>query len=117
MIALIIICGAFAKPAVEAALPILGFSDPVASLVGKRWGRRRLFRDKSYAGTLAFFGAGLVTVGILLVLSRPELGMPRIFTVSVCLSAVGAVTELFSSRIDDNFSIPVVCAAVGALLL
>ncbi len=117
LVALIIITWFFPKSAVEAAILVLGFSDPMASLAGKRWGRRKLFRDKSYAGTLAFFVSGLVVVGAWLAYVEPGLGMLRLAGIAAAISAVGAVTELLSSRIDDNLSIPLACAAMGALLL
>jgi dolichol kinase len=117
LLALLVIVAAFPKLPVLAAVLVLGFGDPVASLVGKRWGRKKLFRDKSYAGTLAFFTAGIIAVGAMLSYFAPELGILRIVGVAAAISAVGAVTELLSSRIDDNFSIPIACALIGTLLL
>ncbi len=117
LLALIIITWFFPKVAVEAAVLVLGFSDPIASLVGKRWGRRKLFRDKSWAGTLGFFFTGLISVGALLLLTQPALGVAAGLGIAAGIAAAGAVTELLSSRVDDNLSIPLVCAAVGALLL
>lgn len=117
LLALMIITYAFPKLAVEAAILVLGLADPMASLVGKRWGRRKLFRDKSVAGTAAFFVTSLVAVGALLLLSAEGAVTMRLVLAAGCIAVAGAITELLSSRIDDNFSIPIVCAAVGALLL
>ena len=117
LVALLLITWFFDKLAVEAAILVLGFGDPMASLVGKRWGRRKLFRDKSYAGTLGFFAAGFMAVGTLLFFSLPAFGLLHVVGITSAIVAVGAVTELLSSRIDDNFSIPIACAAIGALLL
>lgn len=117
LLALLIITWFFPKLAVEAAILVLGFGDPMASVIGKRWGRRKLFRDKSYAGTAGFFAAAFLAVGTLLFFALPATGLLHIVGVTSAIVAVGAVTELLSSRIDDNFSIPIACAAVGALLL
>lgn len=117
LLALIIIAAAFPKPAVEAAILVLGLGDPMASLIGKRFGRRKLFRDKSVAGTAAFFVTSFVAVGVLLGLTAEGLSAARLVLAAGGIAVAGAVTELLSSRIDDNFSIPVVCAAIGALLL
>jgi dolichol kinase len=117
LLALILICYVFPKPAVEAAILVLGLGDPIASLVGKRFGKRKLYLDKSWAGSLAFFATAFAAVGAWVALTQPELGLVRVAAVAGAMALVGAVTELFSTRIDDNFSIPVACAAVGALLL
>jgi dolichol kinase len=115
VLALFLITALFPKLAVEAAILILSISDPVASLFGRRFGKKKLFRDKSYAGTLAFFVAGFLSTAALFLLS----GFPLAYGLltAVLMSLVGAITELLSSRIDDNFSIPIASAAVGALLL
>ena len=80
-----------------------------------RLGRKKLFRDKSYAGTLAFFFTGLIVSSSLFL--SAGVGVGYAFIVALLMSLAGAVTELLSSRIDDNFSIPVVCATVGAIFL
>ena len=117
LVALLLIVAVFPQLPVLAAVLVLGFGDPVASLVGKRWGKRKLFRDKSWAGTLAFFTASFAVVVALFLFFAPDLGTLRMLWVAAAIAAVGAVTELLSSRVDDNFSIPITCAAVGALLL
>ena len=115
VLALILITALFPKLAVEAAILILGISDPVASIFGRRFGKRKLFRDKSYAGTIAFFVAGFVSTSALLLSSGVSIGYG--LSIALIMSLAGAVTELLSSRIDDNFSIPLASAAVGALFL
>lgn len=41
--------------AVQVGLLVLTFADPAASLVGKRWGKVKLWKQKSVIGSLAFF--------------------------------------------------------------
>ncbi len=115
--ALTLIVFLFPKLPVLAATLVLAFSDPAASIIGKRWGVKKLYRDKSLAGTIAFFGVGVLAAGGFLLMAVPDLGLLRIIAVAAAIAATGAVTELFSSRIDDNFSIPVACTLVGVLLL
>ncbi len=38
----------FTKPAAQIAVLVLAFGDPVATLVGKRWGTRKIWHEKSY---------------------------------------------------------------------
>ncbi len=103
------------KPATEVGLLALAFGDPAASLVGRQWGTRKLWRDKSYAGTGAFLVAVLVVTGTFLALTAPELSIPTRIFLPFLVAGVGAFAELFSDRVDDNFSIPVLCAGVVAL--
>jgi dolichol kinase len=115
VLALIIITALYDKLPVEAAILLLGLGDPMASIFGKKFGRKKLFRDKSYAGTIAFFSTGLIVSSALFLSAGIWVGYALFAAFMVSLA--GAVTELLSSRMDDNFSIPVVCASIGALLL
>lgn len=100
------------KPAMMAALAVLGVADPIAAMVGRRWGRRKLRASRSLEGTLAFFVSGTVAAAIALVLG----GVAHAGTVigfAALAGLAGAVAELASTRLDDNLTIPV---AVGAVL-
>ena len=107
----------YPKLAIQLGTLALAVGDPAASLVGKRWGRRKLLGDKSLAGTLAFFGATLVAATGFLALVAPRLGLPAVLGIGAAVALVGAVTELLSSRLDDNFTIPLVAGAAAYLLL
>lgn len=112
----ITICTAFAtKEAVCIALLVLAFGDPVASIVGSRWGKYRLFNDKSLVGSLAFWLASTVASALYLV----SVGLPIVHCLAIAgsVAAVGAATELFSGRIDDNFTIPIACTLLCSLWL
>lgn len=107
----------FPKPAVLIAVLILGFSDPMASIIGKRFGSKKLFHDKSYAGTIAFFVTGVLVSMLYLGLAMPQVSFALALLLSALIALTGTITELFSSRIDDNFSIPVACTVAGSILL
>lgn len=95
------------------ALAILGFGDPAAGLVGRRWGKRPLAGGRTLEGSLAFvLFATLATFGVL-VLFHPVAPMGKLFAVSVCGAFAGAVAEAFSSKVDDNFLVPVASAAAA----
>lgn len=117
VMALIIIVLFLPKLPVIAAVLVLAFADPAASLIGKRWGRLTLFRDKTLAGSLAFFTVGTLAVASFLLVAASDLGVMHIAGASLIIAFSGTLTELLSSRIDDNFSVPIVCAVVGTLLL
>ena len=55
----------FPQHAVEAGALVLGIGDPIASIVGKTWGKTKVWGEKSLEGSLGFFwhrgaGAGLL---------------------------------------------------------
>lgn len=102
------------KTAVETGLLILAFGDPAALLAGKRWGKTKLWREKTLVGTSAFFFVSLIVCLAFFALVRPEMALLQIMALIVIVSAAGAVTELFSQRINDNFTIPVVCAGLAS---
>lgn len=91
---------------------ILGAADPLAAIVGRRFGRHPLVHGRTLEGTLTFVAAGwLACVGILTWLHGLSLATAGLIALGGVIP--GALAELFSRRVDDNFSIPV-CAAAGA---
>ena len=102
--------------AVETGLLVLAFADPAASIVGMRFGKRKLWKSKSVLGTLAFFGVALVSSAVVLTL-RSSLGPWGIAAASGAVAAASAATELLSDRLDDNFSVLAVATGVAALFL
>jgi dolichol kinase len=105
------------REAVCVAALVLAFGDPAAAIIGHRWGRRKLRRDKSVVGTLAFVVAGALAAGVYLALAAPHVGLVRGLALVVTVAAVGAAVELFGDRLDDNFGIPVAGALVGLLFV
>ena len=102
------------KPVVQLAVLVLAFADPAASVFGKLWGRRKLFKDKSFLGTSAFLVVAFAVVLGFLTLAVPAFGFPKALLVATVVAVFATVTELFSIRIDDNLSIPIVSALAAA---
>jgi dolichol kinase len=94
----------------------LAVGDTAASLVGRRWGRTRLRNGRSLEGTAAFALVAGTSSALTL-----RLGYPMAWSQALLMGAVagvaGALTELSSERLDDNFSIPVMVAAVLTVVL
>ncbi len=124
-LAMVLIVFSFSPAACIAAVMVLGVGDPSAALIGKRWGKRKLRGQKTLEGTLGFAVSATIATTAFLVLSH----QPAVqrgdalhtfgfaLLVSAITSVVGAVVELLSDRIEDNLSIPVMCAAVASLLV
>lgn len=99
------------------AVSILAFADPAAALVGRKYGSFPLVNGRSLQGTLAFMVVGAVVALAVLTLLHGELSVGRALLVASCAAVAGGVAELFSSRIDDNLSIPLVSAGAAFLAL
>jgi dolichol kinase len=103
--------------AAAAAVMVLGFGDPAAALIGRRFGRIPLVNNRSLEGTLAFALVSFVVVFATLAVWHADLAIGTRVAVSGVAAVAGAITELFSRRVDDNFAIPVATGlAVWALL-
>jgi dolichol kinase len=103
--------------AAAAAVLVLGFGDPAAALVGRKYGRTQLVNNRSLEGTLTFAAVSFGVVFGALAIWHTDLSIGIRLAVCGVAAVAGALTELLSRRIDDNFAIPVVTGlAVWALL-
>lgn len=114
----LVIVGALFDPMICAvAVVSLGVGDPAAGLVGRRFGRTKLVGQRSLEGSLAMlFVAGFATF-VVLSIWHGALPVGTMLAVSAATALFATVAELFSGRIDDNFSIPVAAACGGWLAL
>ncbi len=98
----------FSRQVAAIALTVMLVSDTAAALFGKAYGSRKLYKNKTLEGTVAFFVSALV-VNMVYSPVFP-------FTVaSVIACFLATLAEVFEDKldIDDNFSIPLV---VGMML-
>jgi len=105
-IAVLLTILAVPKLAALVAIYTLAIADPLAAVVGIRFGRRRIAHDRSLEGSLAFFGA---TVAIAALVLRWGTGAPglTITGASATIGIAAAGCELLPLRIDDNLTIPI----------
>lgn len=93
---------------------ILGVSDPVAGFIGRRLGRTRIANGRSLEGSAAFALSGvLVGLGYLL-LYHPDFGWGAALAIAAAAAVIGALTELFTTKVDDNLAVPVAAALAAA---
>lgn len=90
---------------------VLGLGDPVAAVVGRRFGRTKLLHGRSLEGSLAFFVVGFVGALLTLQLAYPSLTLPVAAAMAGAGALSGAVAELLSHRVDDNMTVPWSAAA------
>lgn len=83
----------FPKPIAVAGMLFNGLGDAAAALVGRRWGRRRIWRGKTLEGALAGL-AVMLAIGLL---------VPGVPVAGALLGALAAtLLELFDLPPDDN---------------
>ncbi len=97
-------------------LAALGLGDPMASTIGRRFGRRRLIHGRTMEGTLAFVLVVLVGGTVVARIFEPGLTWPICVGLAASGAIAGAVAELFSLRIDDNFSVPLFSAGIVTIV-
>ncbi len=116
LIGLIVVTALFPKPVTLLAVLFLGMGDPVAAIVGTRWGRHKIgtsgvLAKKSFEG--AFANAFLSFV-MTFVFALTYMALP--LEKAVWLALVGGIASTFAELlplpIDDNFTIPVVSASL-----
>jgi dolichol kinase len=93
------------KLAAVIAIYTLAIADPLAAVVGIRFGRRRLTQNRTVEGSTAFF---LATVGIAALALFSGTDSPGL-TVAATAAVIGVAAagcELLPLRIDDNLTIP-----------
>lgn len=95
------------------ALAILGVADPMAAVIGKRFGRVRFPNGRSLEGSLAFivFGGGAALGAV--ALFHPEVSLGAALALTGGAAVAGALTEQLIERVDDNLSIPVAAGVVA----
>jgi dolichol kinase len=107
----VMILAVFAAPPVAAiAVGVLGIADPVAALWGRRFGRIRLRAGRSLEGSLGFVVSGSLTAFAVATALLPGTTLAHAI-VALVAGLVGALTEVFSTRLDDNLTIPLAVAA------
>ncbi len=102
------VCLVFPKAVAILSILFLAFGDVIASVVGVKWGRHKIFRRLSLEGSLAFFAtAALLT--LLYPLLAPQFS-GNLFLLCMVGGLVGMTSEWVSFRTDDNLMIPLYSA-------
>jgi dolichol kinase len=113
--ALSILGAVFPRYAAAVGVAVLALADPAAALVGRRLGRTKLRAGRSLQGTLAFMVVGFVAAFVVLTLRHRGGGVGCVLTALGAASA-GALAELYTERLDDNFTIPLASASMALAL-
>ena len=102
----------FSKEIAYAAVLMTTFGDMVAALIGKSYGKRRVFQkifknDKSIEGSASEFITDFLVC--LLILGNP--------LVSLVMAFSATLTETAVNKIDDNLVVPILAGFFGQITL
>ena len=92
------------------AVIVLGLADPMAAVVGRRYGRIKIKNNRSLEGSVAFFCTAFVGTMSVLAIFYQEIALSDSLIMAAVAGLVGAITEAYSGPIDDNLSIPIFVA-------
>ncbi len=110
----ILIASLFPKSIVSLSLLFLAFADPIASYVGIRFGKDKIFGHKSLQGFIAAFVICSSLAYAFLYLNNIN---EYILIVSLLSGLIGALAELIPvAKLDDNFTMPVF-SSIGLLII
>jgi dolichol kinase len=85
------------------ALLFLTYGDALSTIIGVKFGRWIIFRQKSFEGFLAFLSGAFVIAFLVSILPRYHLPCAVGFSGAL----IAGLTELFSVPPDDNFSVTI----------
>jgi diacylglycerol kinase (CTP) len=100
----------------QLAVLFLAIGDPVASLFGLLYGRKKIFAQKSWVGSMAAFFTCSLAATVYLTFSLSTYGL-SIWAWGVCLGFIGALAELIPiGSWDDNLTQPLVSGFLMSLM-
>lgn len=94
---------------------VLGFADPAAAMVGRKYGSICLPGNRTLEGSFGFVVVGTLAASLALAIMHPIGGLGSTLLVAGTASLFGAVGELLGRWPDDNLTIPL-ASALGAWL-
>ena len=93
----------FDKYVCIASILIMSYSDTAAAIVGKMYGKTKIFK-KTLEGSLAFFITSLIIILIIVPEVNLGLGLVAIFAATI--------VESLPVSVDDNLSVPLIIALI-----
>jgi dolichol kinase len=114
LLGVLLTIGLFPHYIAVASLTFVALADVAAAVVGERYGKIR-FLNKSLEGTATFFITALLAGIVLMQLPRMQMEGLN-FQLVIWGALTATLVELFSFRIDDNLSVPVITALVMKII-
>ena len=90
------------------ALLLTVFGDLFSALIGIKWGKHKIFRNKTAEGFAGGFAVNLL-VGLLFLPQFPLIFIPMAF--------VASFVELITNKLDDNLTVPLFAGFTGQMIV
>jgi dolichol kinase len=84
------------------------FGDLFAAIIGKAFGKLRIWRKKTLVGTMSGLGANLL-VGLLILPLSPIVFIPMAF--------IASSVEMITNKLDDNLTVPLFAGFAGQMIV
>ena len=101
----------FSKEIAVIAMTVMLISDSAAALIGRTFGKTKIYKKKTLEGTLAFFISALI-INLLFIPMYPF----KLASIFACVAATAAEVYEDKIGIDDNLSIPLAFSAVLSII-
>ncbi|MEK7523944.1 MAG: hypothetical protein AAB588_02830 [Patescibacteria group bacterium] len=108
VISTIIVFAAFDYPIALLALLFTTVGDLAAAIMGMAFGTTKIFRNKSYVGTLSGLIVNII-MSYLILPDYPEIFLPMAITASM--------VEMLTQKLDDNLTVPLFSGFIGQLIV
>lgn len=84
------------------------FGDMFAALFGRAFGKKKIYRHKTWIGSLSALFANLL-VGIFF--------LPQFAIIYIPMAIVATIVELLTHKLDDNLTVPLFAGFVGQMIV
>jgi dolichol kinase len=105
--ATIIAVSVFDYPIAFLALMFTVFGDLTSSMAGIKFGKHKMFRNKSFEGFISGLAVNLLVGAFLMP------GLPAIY---IMMAFVASTVELLTGKLDDNLTVPLFAGFTGQLI-
>ena len=118
LVSLTIMTAVAPAPSFLMALLTLGVSDPIANIMGKKFGQHKIYKEKSFVGSFSFFVSSFLAC-YLAASFHLLVGAPQGFIILLTgfVAFVGTLVELFSTKVDDNMTIIIGCTLASCFFV
>lgn len=92
----------------------LALGDPLAAIVGIKYGKHKIGKNRSLEGSIAFFIISFLIC--FFVMKSLHASLAKVLIFSAIGGLIGAVSDFIETRLDDNITIPLISAPFLAFL-
>lgn len=108
LIATLLTLLSFPKIVAVASIYTLALADPLSAIIGIRFGKHHIVKNKSVEGSIAFFSATFFCISTVFIFNG--ISGFKIWAISFFVALTGTIFEMLPLKIDDNLTIPLFTA-------